>query len=124
MAFSDAAVLTGDPTFQGRVGAALLTYAQVVATENPATVPFHRERANFAVQIFTSPLNAQGVNPWTLIFSNSVATDTTVIADATVSGTIPLTTANRAAQGLLVTDTHISNAVASQFNGYIREPDI
>jgi len=124
MAFSDAAILAGDSIFQGRVGAALLTYAQVVATENPTTVPFHRERANFGVQIFTAALNAQGVNPWTLIFSNSVATDTTVIADATVSGTVPLTTANRAAQALLVTDTHISNAVASQFNSYIREPDI
>jgi hypothetical protein len=124
MAFNDAAILAQDLTFQGRVGAALLTYAQVVATENPATVPFHRERANFAVQIFTTNLNAQGINPWTLIFTNSVATDTTVIADATVSGTVPLTAANRAAQGLLVTDTHISNAVAAQFNSYVREPDI
>jgi hypothetical protein len=124
MSFSDASVLAQDPTFQGRVGAALLTYAQVVATENPATVPFHRERANFAVQIFTATLNSQGVNPWTLIFANSVATDTTIITDATVSNTVPLTAANRAAQGLLVTDTHISNAVASQFNSYVREPDI
>jgi hypothetical protein len=124
MAFNDAAVLAQDPTFQARVGAALLTYAQVVATENPTTVPFHRERANFAVQVFTANLNAQGVNPWTLIFANSVATDTTVIADATVSNTVPLTTANRAAQGLLVTDTHLSNAVSSQFNSYVREPDI
>ncbi len=124
MAFNDAAILAGDPAFQGRVGAALFTFCQVVATENPATVPFHRERANYVVQVFTASLNAQGVNPWVPIFSNTVATDTTVIADATVAGTVPLTLANRAAQALLVTDTHISNAVASQFNSYIREPDV
>ena len=122
MAFSDASVLAGDPTFQGRVGAALLTYSQVVATEG-WTVAFHRERARFCTQIFTATLNAQNVNPWTTIFANSVATDATVLSDATQAGTVVLTTNNRAAQGALITDTHLSNAVASQFNSYILEPD-
>ena|SRR5260370_32498214 len=124
MSFSDASVLAGDPNFQGRVGASLMTYCQVVATENPATVPFHRERANFVVQVFTASLNSQGVNPWVPIFTNTVSTDTTVISDATVAGTVPLTLANRAAQALLITDAHISNAVSAQFNSYVREPDI
>jgi hypothetical protein len=123
MAFSDSAQLAQDPIFQGRVGAALYVYCQVAATE-AWTIPFHRERALFVSQVFQTTLNAQGINPWTFIFTNSVSTDATVVSDATVNGTVPLTSANRAAQALLVTDTHISNAVASQFNSYIREPDI
>lgn len=118
MAFSDAAVLAGDPTFQARVGASLFTFAQVVATEG-WTVPFHKERATFSAQIFTTTLNAQGINPWIFQFANTVATDTSVLSDATQANTVPLTTTNRAAQAALVTDTHISNAVASQFNSYI-----
>jgi hypothetical protein len=121
MAFSDASVLAGDPTFQGRVGSALFTYCQVVATE-AWTVPFHRERSLFVQQIFTTNLNAQGINPWTFQFTNTVATDSTVLSDATQGSTVSLTTSNRATQQALVTDTHISNAVASQFNSYIREP--
>jgi len=119
--FSDASVLAGDTTFQARVGAGLLTYCQVVGTEG-WTVAFHRERAIFAMQVFTETLNAQGINPWNMIFANSVATDTTVLADATVAGTVAVTVANRLVQQALVTDAHISNAVASQFNSYIREP--
>lgn len=121
MSFSDAAVLAGDPTFQSRVGAALFTYCQVVGSEG-YSVAFHRERTNFVSQIFTTNLNAQGANPWTFQFTNTVATDSTVLSDATQAGTVVLTTSNRAAQQALVTDTHISNAVSSQFNSYIREP--
>ena len=119
--FSDANILAGDSTFQGRVGASLLTFCQVVGTEG-WTIAFHRERSDFARQIFNATLNAQGVNPYSLIFANSAATDTTVLADATVAGTVVLTTGNRATQQALVTDTHISNAIASQFNSYIRVP--
>jgi hypothetical protein len=121
--FSDASILAGDPTFQARVGAGLLTFAQVVATESPTTVPFHRERDTLAVQIFTAPLNAQGINPYSFLFANSVASDANVLADATQSGTVVLTAANRAAQAALVTDIHISNAIAAQFNSYVREPN-
>lgn len=120
--FSDASVLAGDPTFQSRVGAGLFTYCQVVGTEG-WTVAFHRERARFVQQVFTTPLNAQGLNPWIFQFANTVATDTTVLSDATQAGTVALTTTNRSTQQALVTDTHISNAVASQFNSYILEPD-
>lgn len=120
--FNDASVLAGDPAFQGRVGAGLMTYAQVVGTEG-WTVAFHRERATFANQIFNATLNAQGINPYFAIFANSVASDATVLADATAAGTVPITVANRATQAFLVTDAHISNAIAAQFNSYIREPN-
>lgn len=121
--FSDANLLAQDPAFQGRVGAGLFTYCQVVGTEGWA-VPFHRERASFAVQIFNAILNAQNVNPYQVQFAHSVAADTTVLADATVGGTIPITSLGIAAtQALLVTDSHISNAIAAQFNSYIRVPN-
>lgn len=119
--FSDASILASDPTFQKRVGAGLFTYCQVVGTEGWA-VAFHRERANFVSQIFQTTLNAQGVNPWQFIFANTVATDSTVLSDATQAGTVVLTSGNVATQQALVTDQHISNAIASQFNSYIREP--
>lgn len=119
--FSDANQLAQDPTFQGRVGASLLTWCQVVGTEG-WTVAFHRERSDFAHQILTSTLSAQGVNPYSVQFASSVATDTSVLSDATAAGTVVLTSGNRAAQVALVTDTHISNAIASQFNSYIRIP--
>jgi hypothetical protein len=119
--FSDSSILAGDPTFQARVGAALFTFCQVVATEG-WTVAFHRERSGFVNQIFTTTLNSQGINPWVFQFANTVASDATVLSDATAAGTVVLTTGNRATQQALVTDQHISNAVASQFNSYIREP--
>ncbi len=120
--FLDAYNLAQDPVFQGRVGAGLFTYCQVVGTEG-WTVAFHRERANLALQVFNATLNAQGINPYQIQFAHSVATDSSVLADATVSGTVPITGANAAAQSLLVTDVHISNAIASQFNSYIRVPN-
>jgi hypothetical protein len=120
--FSDANQLAQDPTFQGRVGAGLMTYCQVVGTEG-WTIAFHRERAQFAVNIFNATLNAQGINPYFLIFTNSVAADANVLADATVGGTVPITAVNRVASAALVTDVHISNAIAAQFNSYVREPN-
>ena len=116
--FADSSQLALDPTFSARVGVGLWTYCQVVATEG-WSVPFHRERAGFVTQIFTSIAT---LNPYVQLFTNTVSSDTSVLADATQAGTVVLTPANRAAQAALVTDTHISNAVASQFNSYIREP--
>jgi hypothetical protein len=116
--FFDSSQLALDPTFQARVGAGLYTYCQVVATEG-WSVPFHRERASFVNQIFTS---LGTTNPYIVLFANTVATDASVLADATVAGTVVLTSGNRATQAILVTDTHISNAIASQFNSYVRVP--
>ena len=121
--FSDSFWLAQDPVFQGRVGAGLYTFCQVVGSEG-WTVPFHRERATFAANIFNATLNAQGANPYQTQFAHSVAADTTVLADATVGGTVPITSlVIAAAQAPSVTDTHISNAIASQFNSYIRVPN-
>src|SRR5260370_40437500 len=121
--FSDSYQLAQDPSFQGRVGAGLMTFCQVVGTEG-WTVAFHRERATFAVAVFNATLNAQAINPYQIQFAHSVAADASVLADATVGGTVPITSlAIAATQGLLVTYTHISNAVAAQFNSYIRGPN-
>lgn len=115
---SDSYILSQCIPFQNRVQAALLTYCTVVATEG-WTVPFHRERANFVTQVLG---NTSTPNPYVALFSYSSATDATVLSDATQAGTVTLTTGNVATQQALVTDTHIDNAVASQFNAYIREP--
>jgi len=116
--FSDMNQLSLDPTFQGRVGAALFAACVAISNEGWA-VAFHRERSTFCVQILS---NTTSPNPYVTLFANSVATDTSCIADATQAGTVVLTAGNRAAQAALVTDTHISNAVASQFNSFMRQP--
>jgi hypothetical protein len=119
MAFADSAILASNATFQGRVGAALFTYLATVVNTEAWTVPFHRERQTFCSQVLA---RTDIPNPWIATFANSVSCDTTVVSDATQAGTVPLTGANVATQQALVTDTHISNAVASQLNSYIREP--
>ncbi len=116
--FNDAYQLSQDATFQNRVQAALLTYCTVVASEG-WSVPFHRERAGFVSQVMSSQTTQQSM---VTLFANSAATNATVLADATQAGTVVLTSGNRAAQAALVTDTHLSNAIASQFDAYIREP--
>lgn len=105
--------------FQNRVQASLLAACVAISNEG-WTIPFHRERASFAMQVLSST-NSQG--SFVNLFANSVATDPSVIADATQSGTVALTGANRDAQGALVTDAHMDAAVASQYNSYIREPN-
>jgi hypothetical protein len=57
-----------------------------------------------------------------VLFANTVATDANVSGDATVAGTVPLTTGNVATQAALVTDAHIDNAISSQFNSFFRTP--
>ena len=111
--------LSQDPVFQNRVQAALILACVSVSIENSTTVPFHRERQTFASQVLSSTtFQTQTVT----LFTNSISTDPTIIADATVGGTVSLTTANRAAQAALVTDAHIDGAIAAQFNDYFRTP--
>lgn len=111
----DKYLLAQDPTFQQRVQAALMGICVSIANEGWA-VPFHRERAAFVTQVLALP------NNWVPLFTNTVATDSTVISDATQAGTVVITTANAAAQGALVTDTHIDNAIAAEFNAFVRVP--
>lgn len=115
---SDSNVLASNATFQGRVGASL--YAACVSIANEGwSVAFHRERSTFCVQILT---NTATINPYVALFANTVATDASVLSDATQAGTVVLTTGNVAAQQALVTDAHIDAAVSSQFNSFVREP--
>ena len=113
--FSDQNFLSADPTFQNRVRQAAILYCTVVMGEGFG-VAFHRERQTFAVQVMNNPSNFQ------VIFSQMVATNATVIGDATQNGTVVLTSGNAAAQAALVIDNDISNAFSSQFNSFFRTP--
>jgi hypothetical protein len=75
----DMAVLATDATFQSRVQASMVAAAIAITTE-AWTVAFHRERQTQAVQILNAP------SLFTPLFSNSVATDSSVISDATQAG--------------------------------------
>ena len=114
---NDMYVLSTDAGFRQRVQAALLLACVSIANEGWA-IAFHRERAGLAMQIL---LNTNSI-AYNTIFANSVATDSSVISDATAAGTVTLTSGNIAVQAALVTDTHIDTAIASQFNAYLRVP--
>jgi hypothetical protein len=107
--------LSTDNTFQHRVQASLL--AACVSISNEAWSALHRQRQNFVVQILQSPTI---MGNWVTLFANLVATDTSVIADATVGGTVPLTGVNLTVQAALVTDAHIDAAVSSEFNAFLQ----
>jgi len=57
-----------------------------------------------------------------ILFAMNVANDASVIADATVNGTVVLTTGNVATQAALVTDAHMDTAISGEFNAYFRTP--
>lgn len=116
--YNDAYQLSQDAAFKSRVQAAILTGSVSVANEG-WTVAFHRERATFVNNMLSSPTSL--ANTVTL-FTYTVSTDPTVLADATAGGTVALTSANVAAQAALVTDAHIMAAIASQFNCFVRTP--
>jgi hypothetical protein len=111
--------LSQEPTFQNRVQASLVAACIAISNEGWA-IPFHRERSDFVVRVLGNP---NGTVPnWVALFSNAVVTDSNVIGDATVGGTVPITLGNRATQAALVTDAHIDAAVSSMFNSFVREP--
>lgn len=114
--YNDMAVLAGDSTFQNRVRSAMIAGAVSVIAENKSTVVFHRERETYAVQALNSP------EAYKILFANAVATDPTVIADATAGGTVALTSGNVATQQALVTDAHILAALSASFNSFFRTP--
>lgn len=110
--------LSQEPAFQTRVQVSLMAACVAIANEG-WTIVFHRERADFARSVLLSPSSPTN---YVQLFSNAVATDVSVIGDATAAGTVVLTGANRAAQSALVTDAHIDSAVSAMFNSFIREP--
>lgn len=116
---SDQYQLSQSPPFQNRVQASLIAACVAIGTEGWAVL-FHRERSTFAASILSASGTVQST--FVQLFSNSVATDTNVIADATQAGTVVLTSTNRDAQGALVTDAHIDAAISGQFNSFIRLP--
>lgn len=118
VSYSDKYQLSQEPTFQNRVQASLVAACIAIANEG-WTVAFHRERSGFATQILQGPTTPTN---YVQLFSNAVATDATVIADATQAGTVAIIAGNRVAQSALVTDAHIDSAISSQFNSFVREP--
>lgn len=112
---NDMYLLSQDSVFQHRVQASLMSTC--VAVSNEAWSATHRQRQNFVAQILQNPTAM--ANQVTL-FACLASTDITVIADATVAGTVPLTGANTAAQALLVTDAHIDAAISAEFNAFLQ----
>ena len=109
---SDQALIASDPTFQNRVRQSMVAAAFAVYNEGWAVV-FHRARAarcQVILNDFADTLKGR--------YAMGVTTDTSVIADATVGGTVAITSGNAAAQAALVTDAHIDAAISAQFNCY------
>ena len=114
--YSDQQFLAGDATFQNRVRQSLIAAVVQIQSESGDTVVYHRERTTFCVQIMAQPDN------YKVIFSQAVATNASVIGDATQAGTVVLSSSNVAAQAALVTDAHIDAAISGQFNAFFRRP--
>lgn len=113
--YNDKFQLAQDSTFQNRVRTSLIAACISIKNEG-AGVAFHRERETYLVSVMNSP------DSYKVLFANAVATDASVINDATATGTVALTGANVAAQQANVTDAHIDTAIASQFNSFFRTP--
>lgn len=114
----DRYTLSTDPTFKTRVQAALVAICVSIANEGWA-VAFHRERSDFAARILGNPSSP---TDWVQLFTNAVSTDSTCIGAATQAGTVALTSGNVVAQSALVSDTQIDNAIAAEYNAFIRVP--
>lgn len=113
---SDSNVLGINATFSGRVQSSLLAAAIAIFAEG-SSVANHRDRVAFIHQLLASPTN---VANFTSLFALTVATDTTVLGQATQAGTVVLTGSNVAAQQALVTDAAISSAISGQFNAFVQ----
>jgi hypothetical protein len=109
--YNDMSTLATDPTFGNRVASALWQTCINVATE--AWSSTHASRKNYAVQVLNNPTFYKP------FFVNVASVDATVIADATVGGTVAITSGNVAAQAALVTDVHIGNALAAAYNAFV-----
>lgn len=114
--FNDSQLLASDPTFQNRVRQSLIVQCLNAQVEDPNTVPFHRERETWAAAVMNSP------DSYKETVACAVAGSLACVQDATVGGTVPLTSGNVAAQAALVTDQHINAAIVTGFNSYFRTP--
>jgi len=111
---NDSAVLGASSLFQGRVQASLLSACNVIAIEGNNVVN-HTARLQLAHTIVANPTN---MSNYAQMLSFSVATDSNVLADATVGGTVVLSVGNRDTQQVLVTDAHINSALAAFYNTF------
>src|SRR5205085_5449709 len=111
---SDQDILATNTKFINRVRQSLVATCIAIANEavTVASLSLHNRRAAYASSVENNPTNFQQ------IFAYAVATDANVIADATVGGTVALTTANADTQQALVTDAHIAAAISGQFNSF------
>jgi hypothetical protein len=108
---NDQAILAADLLFINRVRESLVATCVAVTTETTTTA-YHYRRAQFATTVLNNPTAYQA------LFAYTVATDASVIGDATAAGTVALTVGNADTQQALVTDAHITNAVSGQFNSF------
>jgi hypothetical protein len=110
---NDSYVLGTNAGFLGRVQASMVSAAVAIASEG-LNVANHPSRLQLVHQILSSPSDQTRL---ATMFALSVATDPTVLVDATQAGTVVLG-ANVGTQQALVTDAHIDAAVSGQFNAY------
>jgi hypothetical protein len=110
---NDSYVLGTNAAFLGRVQASMVAACVAIAAEGSATAN-HIFRIQLVHAILSSPTSQAN---YATMFALTVATDTTVLADATQGGTVALG-ANVGTQQALVTDAHIDTAVAGQFTAY------
>jgi hypothetical protein len=120
--YNDQAILAVDPIFVARVQQAMIAACINVQSEGISNNPnppgnaiglqAHLKRAALAVQIRVNPAAFKA------IFALGVATDPNVIANATVNGTVVLTTGIIDAQQALISDANIDAAIANQFSGF------
>lgn len=113
---SDSNILGTNANFVARVQSSLLAAAINIFAEGVA-IANHRDRVAFIHQILASPVN---VTNTTTMVALTVATDPTVLGQATQAGTVVLSGPNIVAQQALVTDAAISNAIAGQFNAFVQ----
>ena len=113
--FNDAFILGNNSVFVGRVQSSML--AACIAIANEGNVADHHVRLHQVHQTLTSPTTMTAAAAQ---FALTVATDATVLADATQNGTVVLTTGpgNVPTQQALVTDAHITTAVSAHFNAF------
>lgn len=112
---TDMVRLAANKTFQDRVLEKLLAACSTIKAEG-WTVPFHRERETFVVAVVNQPATFK------TLFANVVATDASVISDATSNGASPIPATDNDAYAAAVTDAHIEAAITADFNMFFRTP--
>jgi hypothetical protein len=118
---ADQTFLAADPTFQSRVRQSFLNYCVgSVLTENATTTVLHFKRVNFCSLVMST---IGGPDNYKLMFAQAAAANATVISDATVAGTVPITSSAIAiTQAAVIPDGDVNNAVSAAFNIFLSQP--